>query len=529
MFLSPDKILAAVREKSQVRRVPAPVRGLIRNENPVVQKSGGAEVLENWFPALNGIVTRRGTSKYARLTGTTPVGAILPYIAGGNSKLFAANNAGIYDITTVADPTVEISAASGIGTVTSGEYSRVQFSTTGGDFLICVNGTNVHKIYDGSAWASDTPAITGTTSDNFSHVWSHQKRLFFIKKNSLTACYLPVDSIGGVASSLPLGGLFKLGGTLMFGSTWSVDSGEGMDDMCVFVTTEGEVAVFSGGNPASSTDWALQGLFTIGRPMGKNAFFKAGGDLAVVTTDGLIPLSQIYKKDKVALQQVAVSFPIESLWREYVEDRGAVRWVAETFPYKGAAYIGVPTYDGAGYRILVVNMKTGAWTEYTNYDVRSMASFQNRLFFGQSASYVYEAETTGADNGSAFVCRCAASFSDLKAPAMQKVMKMCRGIFKSTVANIRPRFSASSDEVVRWPSAPASALDGAATLWGAVTWGAFLWGGSTATYRRAEWDSIEGVGHSISWQVQVTLGNTIAPDIELQAVDLMFEVGDALA
>lgn len=529
MFLDADKILAAGRQKSEVRKFAAPIRGLIRNENPVVKKSGGAEVLENWFPSNAGIVTRRGTAKYARLTGTSVVGAVMPYIAGGNSKLFAANDAGIYDITTIADPDAETSAASGIGTVTSGEYSHIQFSTTGGDFLVCVNGTNVHKIYDGSAWASNSPGITGTTSDNFSHVWAHQKRLFFIKKNSLTACYLPVDSIGGAASSLPLGGLFKMGGTLLFGSTWSVDSGEGMDDLCVFITTEGEVAVFSGSNPASSTDWSLQGLFQIGRPMGKNAFFKAGGDLAICTTDGLIPLSQIYKKDKVALQQVAVSFPIENLWREYVEDRGAVRWCAASFAYRGAAYIGVPTYGGAGNRILVVNMKTGAWTEYTNFDVRSLAVFQNRLFFGQSASYIYEAETTGADGGAPFVCRCAASFSDMGAPAMQKIVHMVRGMFKSNLEDIRPRFSASGDDVVRWPSAPASAVDGQTTLWGSVTWGSFIWGGTNATYRRALWESIEGVGHTISWQVQVTLGNVVAPDIELQAVDVMFEVGDALA
>jgi hypothetical protein len=52
-------------------------------------------------------------------------------------------------------------------------------------------------------------ASTATDPTTLSYVWAHQRRLFFIKKDSLSAWYLPADSIGGAAVELPLGGVFK--------------------------------------------------------------------------------------------------------------------------------------------------------------------------------------------------------------------------------------------------------------------------------------------------------------------------------
>ena len=113
---------------------------------------------------------------------------------------------------------------------------------------------------------------------------------------------------------------------------------------------------------------------------------------------------------------------------------------------------------------------------------------------------------------------------------MQKTVSMLRGIFQASFQNINPQWSVSTDYENSWPNAPAAVANPSGTsLWGTGIWGTMIWGGSTSRYRFAEWETVEGVGQSISWQLQVTLGNTESPDIELAAIDILHEIGDAVA
>src|SRR3546814_14689398 len=66
------------------------------------------------------------------------------------------------------------------------------------------------------------PGITfggSLTSADMSYVWVYKSRLWFAQKDSMTAWYMDnADSIGGTAEPFPLGGVFGLGGSLLFGS-----------------------------------------------------------------------------------------------------------------------------------------------------------------------------------------------------------------------------------------------------------------------------------------------------------------------
>ena len=598
--------------QSKTAQLTSPVRGLIRNQNLTQTKPGGAEILENWFPTSKGIITRGGQTKKATLAGSTPVGAILPYTAGGNSSLFAANDDGIFNITAPADPDTALTAADYTGTtITDGKLSYVQFSTSGGDFLIAVNGNDYAHIYNGTGWAelftssitalnyttetqtfvvgrtltggtsghtativkvidngttgtlwlksatgifqnaeiitgsssggsataSGTAttlfaAITGTASNLFSHVWSHKNRLFFVKKNSLKFAYLPVDSIGGAAAEFNLGAVFSMGGTLLTGGTWSVDSGSGMDDLAVFITTEGEVAVYAGSDPGDANEWSLQGVYRIPKPLGKNAMFKAGGDLAVATKAGLIPLSSSYNKAADALKDSAVSYPIEELWLDYSKERATIGWHLQPYSaHHAMLFVAPPTIAGQRAEVMVANMRTGAWTLFTGYDVRSMGVLGDDFFYGNSSSVVYQGENdTGADDGVPYVCKASGSFDDLKEPGRQKVISMARGLFRSAFQSFNDQWSIGTDYENNFPSPPAAATNPpGSSLWGSGVWGTMVWGGSNATYTKAEWVSVEGIGYSIGWQLQLTCGNTLNPYVELAAVTLVYETGDVVA
>ena len=211
---------------------------------------------------------------------------------------------------------VQTSATAGtlrVGAITSGPFQDNEALTSASGAATA----------NGASAAGSSVAITGVTTSSLTQVWLHKARLFFVEKDSLSAWYLPAAQIGGAASELDLGAIFKKGGTLTFGASWSLDSGAGLDDVCVFVTSNGEIAVYEGDDPSSAADWRLAGVYEISRPLNKHAFFKAGGDLAILTEDGIIPVSEALRKDRAALQAVAISYPIEDAWTLAVANRTA--------------------------------------------------------------------------------------------------------------------------------------------------------------------------------------------------------------
>lgn len=135
----------------------------------------------------------------------------------------------------------------------AGLAGNTQTFVTGGTFQDneAITGSLGGSATVNGTTASVAPGITvpgGLSTADFSYVWAYKQRLFFTQKDSLNAWYLPVDQIGGTAVELPLGGVFGRGGSLVFGATWSLDSGAsgGLSEQWVVVTTEGEVAVYQG-------------------------------------------------------------------------------------------------------------------------------------------------------------------------------------------------------------------------------------------------------------------------------------------
>lgn len=516
---------------AQVKSWPSPRSGWISNRNlaqpgargPDGTPISGAQILDNFFPTATTARLRRGYDEYADITGGT-IGSMFAYLNGNNRKIFAADNDKIVDVTTVT-VTDEVTG------LTSSDWISTQFATAGGVFLRLVNGEDTPLVYDGAAF-STAPALTfaapdgALTPDILNFVWAFANRLFFVEKESLNAWYLGAGEIGGELTKFPLSGVFERGGSLLFGTIWSNDSGNqgGLSEQCVFVSTEGEVAVYQGSNPGDANDWRKVGVYRIGRPLGKRAWFRAGGDVVIATTVGLISLASAVSKDFAALAPTAVSYPIEDAWNDAVHARGEGGWQCEVWAAQQMALVIPPYLYSLEKEIFVVNLRTGAWCRFTGWDMRSVVVFEDRMFFGSVEGRINEALTTGYDKETPYTGVYVPLFEDLGTPANKKIVRLARATFRARPDGL-VLLGMHVDFRVELPVAPDTSPVQQRNEWGSAIWGSSTWGEGSDLETIENWQSVAAAGYAIAPSLQVTSGDLVPLDVEIVRIDATYTVG----
>ena len=544
--------------KAQVASLPAPTGGLISNRNLAIARSAdappGAAVLENVFPTATGCILRRGSKRWASVVQDAPVKAIFSYLSGAQRELYAATEYGIWNITTVASPysfaitsdgedyiaadvptelVFGVDGLEGLDVLTgttSGDWVVVQFATAGGEFLVGVNGSDEAFLYDGTtfdATAITFPAGSTLTTADLAYVWVYKQRLYFIEKNSLNAWYLPVDQVGGELVKLPLGGVFVRGGVLTWGQSWSLDSGGsgGLSEQCVFTTTEGEVAAYQGLSPDVDQGWTKVGVYRIGRPMGKKAFIRAGGDIVIATTVGFISLASASRQDYAALGQNAVSYPIEDDWARAVQTRGQDDWRCQVWADGQMVLVSPPTPESRSPVVFVSNANTGRWCTFTGWDATAFEVFNGGLFFGGTDGAVRQGGVGGSDEGAPYVGRVLPLFDDMGAAPNLKVMKMAQAVVRSAY-DVKVQLSGHVNYKVNFPAPPSQGSIPIGNEWDNGVWGTSTWDAERGDIIAGDWVSVGGSGHDVSVGVQITSGAVVPIDAELVRINVTYTLGE---
>lgn len=501
---------------------PPPIAGLKLLAGPTQIPDGGAFVLDNWTCLSSGVFPRGGyRPRNTGIPGT--VAAIMPYESGALRKLFAVGGAsthGIYAVSLDGDAAGSALVSSLVSTI----WSSLQFTTGGGSFLIATGAGNAPRIFDGATWAS--VSFTGGTLPTLTtlgHAWAHGARLFFAEHGSMNAWYLDVDSIGGALTKFSLGGVFPLGGSLLCGATWTTDAGNsGLQSSCVFMTTMGEVAIYDGHDP---TSWTLRGVYHLSPPLGQNCFLKTGGDVAVMTRDGLVALSQAESLDRAALANESVSKDIRPLWRAAVAATDGTKWQITRFDALGVGIISVPEYEGGQAAQFVINLETGAWSRWIGYQATCFAVTGDELVFGVSDGTIMRAGDTGSDNGAPYSAPYIGPYRDKGGRII--AAKLARAVTHA-VQNFAPKIGVLFDYSDKPIAGGSSGISSGEALWNSALWNSSsVWGGGFEP--RLFWQSCSGIGTAFAPCVVYTVGQVSPPQINLLRTDLVIEVGAVVA
>lgn len=494
--------------------IPAPVRGLNFRDSLAGMKPADALQLDNVICRPGYVEVRAGWQPL--VTGfSETVETLMPYTAvDGTEELFAAAGDGIFDATTPG--TV---GAAEVGSLSSAYWAHTQISNTAGNFLVAVNGIDNSQIYNGSTWAN--LSVTGIAITALSHVAVWKRRLWFVEKNSTSAWYLAADAISGAATEFLFSGVFRRGGYLRSIINWTVDGGEGLDDYFLAVSSEGEVAVYKGTDPASATTFALVGVYFVGAPIGQRYYAQFGGDVLLLTTEGLVPLSK-YLNVGTADKAVFYSDRIQGLLSQEIAEYGSVQgWEIHVYFDQNFLLIQVPAGEvGSRYQYIMSTL-TGAWSRFLVAPAVCWAVQGVTLYHGQ-ATQVVDSWNSGFDDDTSISYTILPAFSDFGTPTVQKQFMLGRATVE---ADQRPTFQTTTlvdfNRLFIPVSLSVSAPSGA--FWDVGTWDTVVWGGTTTIYR--DWYSLNNLGYV---GTQVIQGVSVGSITRFIAFDYSYQPGGLL-
>ena len=504
--------------RARAASIQTPVLGWNARDSQDNMKPGFAIQLDNFFPQTNYAQLRNGHIEFCD-TGETGNTYLIEW-SGTGGQLLAAVNGKIFNVTTGTASTL---ATGG----TNDDWSYSSFSTGGGEYTLAANGFDAAWRYDGT---TITPLTYTGPTNPLSLVCVYSQRPFYAEKNTLKVWY----PSAGTFQQLPMtafdfGPFCIRGGTIAALGTWTRDNGYGgADDLFVVVTTEGEILVYNGFDPNSSSTWFLVGRFLAGRPVsGTQVLCRLGPDLLYLGEDGFQPLSAYLATGESQASRTAISKNIGNAVSQAVAEGSSLAgWGALLYPKGTQIIVNVPQSTTQFYQY-VVNTITGAWCRYIGMNGVSWAMLDANSYFGGTNGKVYRFDYGYADNGADVVGEMRTAYEYVGGQGLQKRFTMCRPVMQTTyplnfAMDVETDFQTESD----LPTVSSNITGGSGVggpFWGAAVWGTDIWGGSSPVGAiQQNWITVRGLGYSASVHLKVA---TKTIGVNIMAFGLTYERG----
>jgi hypothetical protein len=501
---------------------PPPTGGWNTREPLMAMHPANAVTLDNWLPTEGSLAVRPGWRTWA--TGMPGrVGGLFNFHDGTRSLVFAASGSGIYDVT--GEAAVGAPVVTGFGAVGA---QGLQVAAGGGNFLLVFNGRDLEHVFDGTAWT----AWTGTGAPRITWACNFKSRIMCGRSDTLSFWYGPPASIGGAFVEFPLQGVCSLGGGVAGGISWTLDGGNGPDDYFAVVTTQGELVVFKGVDPSSTTAWSLAGKWNLPRPVGLRFLKPFGGDVLILTEAGIFPLSVVATSgvDAAIMPAKAYTAAIEPSFLELVQERRLQDgWDMCSMPMRGIWVLNVPWGTGDALQV-AFRATTGACGRWTGIPASCWLATSSGAYCGHAAQgTVLRWGDDTADDGNSISAECVQAFSQFGAPAQLKAFKLAMPVLADAGA-VKIEMALDwllppAEAIQRGPGAPPLGPDAtlAGMRWDQGLWDQGLWAGAGLPVRA--WRAVRGIGQAGAIRLRVQASEATP---QWYGTNIVYEVGGAL-
>lgn len=520
---------------SQTTSIPSPTGGL-NTRSPLSNMAiSDAVQMTNAIPTSIGVAVRKGYKLHK--DGFSNIESMFAYVGARTTpdRLFVVDDGDIKDATYSIDTELVPVIPTKTG-FTSSKFRSVQMSTQGGQFLVIANGVQPPAIFNGTTWIDFVaePAPDAIGEWNFSGALGdlenpivHQKRLWFVIKNSTRIAYGPINSLGGNLITFDVSGLLPRGGVVKDIISWSSDGGSGLSNRLVIVSSEGDVVIFSGADPSVSADFRNDGVWQLSPPAPQKPFIPYDGDVLYFCERGVFPLST-YLQSNTNTPPITsnISNTIGELVRNFKTKHG---FDAITVPNENLLIINIPQISLSGSIQFAFQSETGGWSMFTGLPAICWASLNGVIYFAGGTN-VWEAFTgyrDGADrsgsNGKSYSAVVQQSFTTLGAPGANKHVSLVRVNLLSTTTKNSLKMSVKSDFDISPPDNIPSISTGTTSLWDTSSWDADVWGSNAVSISR--WQGANASGTYVS----VILVLQVITETIWTSTDIVFQAGGILS
>lgn len=500
--------------------IPAPIGGWNARDALDKMDPKDAVRLVNWVPRAGYVESRKGYSlavtddgvvgPYTGLGG--PVESLIAYKGSASEKLLAAANGKIWNVTT--------STAASLGTGFAS--SRWQF-TAFDDRSILTNGADTAQAYNGTSLAN--LVVTGAVATSLWGCNTFKGRVFYWYENAQSFWYAAAGSFQGLLTKFDLSMQLQTGGSLVMMVSWTLDSGDGIDDLAAFIFSTGEVLLYQGDDPGDAAAWGLIGRFQIGEPLGIRAHAKVGGTEIIITRDGYVDLAQALRDGRYSEASTYSNKIIRAAKESaqlYYQQYG---WQAILYPAGQQFIVNVPVTTGQSIQH-VRETSTGSWCQFDGLNAVTFAVHNERLWFGTSDGNVYEADIGTQDNGGPISMDAIPAFNALGSRATQKQVTAVNVVTNYASPGFLALDCLADFSTQRRSTVTPGPFDGTSE-WNAADWDTSVWAtpeGDDAPIRPA-WRNVQGTGYTLTVSVRAS---TRAQNIIWYSTDILYRNAGAI-
>lgn len=388
------------RQTSVPYTISAPVGGLNGRDPLADMPPQDAYLMDNVIPRANKVEARKGAVKHTESPCGCSVQTLEVYTGADGDVMLAWAGDTCYNVSTSTPAVLEDELLQPI--VQTAMFSN---AADNAQHLIIVNGEDLPRSFNGTSLSTRT--MTGITNPrHLIDVTAFKSRLYFAAIDKLGFYYLPIGQIQGALSFFDLGQVSKLGGYLLTIATYSEGSaGETPNDYIIFITSKGECIVYNGTDPSDASAWSLVGRYYAAEPIGRKCAFNLNGELILLTLEGAIPFSLIRQAGDASTQGVAVSEfgAVTTKLGRYLSDLNVFRdvhgWQGIQYSRGGLLVLNVPSSSNGHFFHFAMNINTGAWGRFLDWNGICFAVFNSRLYFGRQDGHIMLADEGLNDDG----------------------------------------------------------------------------------------------------------------------------------
>lgn len=494
--------------------LPPPVGGWNARDSLDSMQPTDAIDLVNVIPDTDAVRLRNGRRSHSTGHGSAGVYTLVAHVdEDGTRKLLSGANGNIYDGTTLSG------TGSSLGSgFTENKWQTTMYKNT----TIFVNGTDQPQKYTVAGGLS-AANYTGIADDSvLITVNVYKERLYFVEKNSSSIWYGGVAAITGALTEFPVDDVLRKGGYVMSAGSWTQNVGSGPEDFFIIVSSEGEILVYSGSYPGDAA-WVLVSRYEIGRPLGRRSITNIASDTTVLTEEGGVPMSILFKTYDALGNYQKSTDKISNAFRQASNAYGSnFGWEATHYPAGRQVVINVPTSNETNAQQFVVNTLTGAWTKYTGHAALTWVVHDKKLYFGGTDGTIYQADYGDDDDGAGIDAKIKWAFNYFDDRAMNKQFLIAKPLLIGD-QGVTFNFGLDLDFKTQPLDGVVSVVGQSGAAWDEADWDVSDW--VNAGSYIDDWYSISGFGRAAAFKME---GNFKAAPFTLTAMQVTYETGGFL-